>query len=287
MSFRPEDEQILTKEICQDIERVFADKLGFFEHQRVVGVHKNTNNVHLHIAYNLVHPEKFTVANPYFDDYKQADACRELEVKYGFQIDNRGERQEGKKKLVSRAASMEAQAGQESFQAFALEQKESLLQDIDKAKNWQDAHRCFAKFGMAIKPQGYGLAVVNQDGKKNEVIKASALDRSLSKSRLEKRFGSFVEPAAGKDTIPPKDKYARKAVQQPSTARNALYQEFLVEARQRQELIAAVKVENQQGIAGIKTRQSKEKAALNQKIMATQTQNYSAQADEREAAIRT
>ena len=53
VSFRPEDEARLTPEAFKAIEERFAAALGFSEHQRHCGIHKNTNNIHMHIAYNM------------------------------------------------------------------------------------------------------------------------------------------------------------------------------------------------------------------------------------------
>ena len=54
ISFRPEDEASLTPELFMTIERRFAAALGYEEHQRHCGVHKNTGNLHMHIAYNMI-----------------------------------------------------------------------------------------------------------------------------------------------------------------------------------------------------------------------------------------
>ena len=60
VSFRPEDESRLTPETFRSIEKRFAAVLGFAEHQRHCGVHRNTGNIHLHIAYNMIHPERLS-----------------------------------------------------------------------------------------------------------------------------------------------------------------------------------------------------------------------------------
>ena len=54
ISFRPEDEAKLTPEVFRAIEERFAATLGYTEHQRHCGVHKNTANLHMHIAYNMI-----------------------------------------------------------------------------------------------------------------------------------------------------------------------------------------------------------------------------------------
>ena len=83
ISFRPEDEAKLSPEIFREMELEFARALGFEEHQRHAGVHKNTANIHLHIAFNEIHPERLTRHEP-FRDYAARDRlCRQLEKRYG------------------------------------------------------------------------------------------------------------------------------------------------------------------------------------------------------------
>ena len=65
VSWRPEDKAKLGPEIFQEIEREFAAALGLADHQRQAGVHQNTDHIHLHVAYNLIHPEKFTRHSPF------------------------------------------------------------------------------------------------------------------------------------------------------------------------------------------------------------------------------
>ena len=82
ISFRPEDEAKLTSEIYKKIEEEFAQALGFEEHQRHCGVHQNTANIHMHVAYNMIHPEKLTRYEPFRDYWKRDKLCRDLEFKY-------------------------------------------------------------------------------------------------------------------------------------------------------------------------------------------------------------
>ena len=117
VSFRPEDEAWLTSELFKAIEERFAGALGYSEHQRHCGIHKNTANVHMHIAYNMVHPERHTRHEP-FRDYSIRDKlCRELEQEYGLTVDN-GKEQKQENGLSHKAATIEAQTGQESFESY-------------------------------------------------------------------------------------------------------------------------------------------------------------------------
>lgn len=54
ISFRLEDEAKLTPEVFRAVEERFAAALGYTDHQRHCGVHKNTANLHMHIAYNMI-----------------------------------------------------------------------------------------------------------------------------------------------------------------------------------------------------------------------------------------
>ena len=109
VSFRPEDEARLTPKTFKAIEERFAAALGFSEHQRHCGVHKNTNNIHLHIAYNMIHPEKLTRQAPYFDYQRLSETCRKLEQEYGLAVDN-GFDKARDNRLSQKAATLEAKS---------------------------------------------------------------------------------------------------------------------------------------------------------------------------------
>jgi len=242
VSFRPEDEAKLTPEAFQDIEQTMAEALGLSEHQRVCGVHKNTNNLHLHVAYNLIRPDQFTINEPYYDFFKLSKACRVMEEKFGLEIDNGVEVVKGKK-VNQRAAAMEAHSGEQSFQSFVLDRRDQILTEVTKAASWQEAHQILSGYGIGIKEQGNGLALVNLQGK--ETMKASALDRSLSKGKLVARFGKYVKPEPGQPT---QETYTRKPIQPRSPERDQLYKNYQAAI---QEKIAKVDAEKEYGQAEV------------------------------------
>jgi hypothetical protein len=202
ISFRPEDEAKLTPEIFREIEREFALALGFEEHQRHCGVHKNTGNIHMHIAYNMIHPEKLTHHDPYGDRRLRNRVCRELEKRYGLTCDQgRTEKDRQPLKIPrihEKAAAMEAHTGEQSFQSYAGEHKEALLRALEAAETWQALHEAFARYGMEIKTRGAGLVVKDRYGK--HAMKASELDRGFSLKKLEARFGAYA-PAQNPDAV--------------------------------------------------------------------------------------
>ncbi|WP_432737394.1 TraI/MobA(P) family conjugative relaxase [Maridesulfovibrio sp. FT414] len=192
VSFRPEDEAILTPEDFKEIELEFSRALGFEEHQRHCGVHKNTNNIHMHIAYNMIHPEKLTRYEPYRDFYKRDRLHRELEQKFGLKFDNGRQKEQEPKRTNDRAATYEAHSGQQSFDSYVKERKDFVLTSLDNARNWQEFHESLAQIGIEVRLRGNGCSI--KDRHSGTAIKASRLDRSFTKDRLEDRLGLYQEP---------------------------------------------------------------------------------------------
>lgn len=228
VSFRPDDESKLTEEIFKDIERSFAEALGFEEHQRHCGVHKNTANVHMHVAYNMIHPGKFTRHEPYRDYDKRDQVCRELEKKYGLAIDvqeqEATEEKPGPRAPVrgnDKARTVEAHTGQQSFDSYLKERKEVLLEELEKIKLWRDFHKLCARFGLTFSLRGNGCIFKDKHGK--HAAKASSVDRQFSKAAMEKRLGPFE--TAPEQTFEEKERYIAAPLQKGAD-RDGLYQEF-------------------------------------------------------------
>jgi hypothetical protein len=127
--------------------------VGMEGHQYVFGVHRDTRNIHLHIAVNRVSPVTFKAVYPDRDFYKLDRAMRELELRFGWQHDNgpyavferNGEqvidwRRELNTKgtMPTPAADMERHAGHESFFSYARgEPREAVINALkDKHLTW-------------------------------------------------------------------------------------------------------------------------------------------------------
>ncbi len=220
ISFTPEDENKLSSEDYQDIEKRFAEVLGLSEHQRHCGVHSNTDNTHMHIAYNLIHKDKLTRFEP-FRDYKARDIlCRQLEREYGLTIDNgRGTNDKGIS-LSDSSGTFEARTGIKSFEKYVLNRKEILLEALTKAQSWEDLHKSFQFYGIEIKPRGAGLVIKNMCGKQS--MKASSLDRQFSLKNLTDLFGEYT---ASKESSITHEKYAKDPLQNAKSS--PLWKEFV------------------------------------------------------------
>ncbi|MCG7556062.1 TraI/MobA(P) family conjugative relaxase [Pseudoalteromonas sp. Of11M-6] len=169
-------------DVLEDVEDVMCKALGFEEHQRVSVIHRDTENLHIHIAINKIHPEKLTLHEPYRDHYIRDITCAELEDKHGLEKDNH---KHTKSLGASKASDMERMSGMESMLSYI----KSLSSEIESVHSWGELHKYLASHGLKIKPKANGLVFSNSDD--SITVKASNVSREFSKSKLEERFGQF------------------------------------------------------------------------------------------------
>ena len=247
VSFRPEDEAKLTPEAFKAIEERFAAALGFSEHQRHCGIHKNTNNIHMHIAYSMIHPELHTRHEPFRDYATRDKLCRELECEYCLSVDN-GREQRRENALSQKAAAIEAQTGQESFEGYAKRHKDKILEALEQAQGWQTFHEGLKAYGLEIKPHGNGLIV--KDRHAEHAAKASAVDRTLSAKRLQERFGEF-QPYRSLRQIQEVSRYQAAPLHR-SPERGELFAKFETGIETRKSKLEAIKEREDARLAAIR-----------------------------------
>lgn len=282
VSFRPEDEAKLTSEACKAIEERFATVLGYSEHQRHCGIHKNTNNIHMHIAYNMIHPERLTRHEP-FRDYKARDKlCRELEQEYGIMVDN-GREQARENALTSKAATIEAQTGQESFESYAKRHKAEILKTLEHAKDWQALHEGLKAFGLGVKPHTNGLVIHDLHGKQaNHALKASAVDRSFSAKCLQDRFGEY-RPYRNLRQVQEVSRYQAAPLHR-SPERGQLSAKYKAGIETRKTKLEAIKIEEDKQLSAIRQQWTAKRQGIEQMNIAKRNrQNLLALAKKREA----
>ena len=109
------------------IEERFCKELGYAEHQRVSVVHHDTDNVHIHVAINKIHPRTFTLHNPGYDYKTRSKLCGLLERELGLAQDNH---QRGQ----IRGNDVMPKSGQESFQAWLQRHAQGFID----ATSWEE-----------------------------------------------------------------------------------------------------------------------------------------------------
>jgi hypothetical protein len=189
ISFPAQDKP--TAEQLASVERRFCEALGYGEHQRISAVHHDTDNIHIHVAINKIHPTRLTIHTPKRDFRTLGETCAALETEFGFTpVNHRTRKRAGE----SRATDMEMAAGIESLIGWV---RRTCADQIHQAQSWHELHSVMSAHGLQLHARGNGLVITAENG---VTIKASSVARSLSKSALEKRLGSF-EPGPGEDAV--------------------------------------------------------------------------------------
>jgi hypothetical protein len=181
ISFR--DGENPDQKVLKAIEARICEELGFGKHQRISAVHHDTDNMHIHVAINKIHPTRFTIHEPYYDYKILGRLCEKLEIEYGLERDNHKSQ---KQCAENRAQDLERHTGVESLLGFI---KRECLSKLKLASTWIELHKILNENGLEIKEQGNGLIVADQQS--NLMVKASSIDRDFSKGKLEVRFGKF------------------------------------------------------------------------------------------------
>lgn len=72
------------------IEDELCKAIGYEHHQRISAIHIDTDNLHVHVAINKVHPTGFQNIEPFYDKMKLMETCERLELELGLTRTNHG-----------------------------------------------------------------------------------------------------------------------------------------------------------------------------------------------------
>ncbi|PTQ79411.1 relaxase/mobilization nuclease-like protein [Nitrosospira multiformis] len=231
-------------ETLRSIEDEVCVALGFGEHQRVSAVHTDTDNLHIHVGINKIHPKTLAIHNPYCDYKALGAVCERLEHVHGLMHTNHQTIAPGAR---NRALDVEYLAGVESLLGWI---RRECLEELRQAQSWGELHDTLGRNGLALQERGNGLVVRDEEGR---MVKASSIARDLSKAQLEKRFGPFDATAArlqanrGQKGQVQKVEKVDRAYQPRPIARDsgtdALYQRYLSEQARRRSARAQMRQE--------------------------------------------
>jgi hypothetical protein len=172
------------EDISPDVLRALEDELckglGYESHQRISVVHRDTDNLHVHVAINKIHPQTHNLIEPYYDHKKLGEICTRLEATYGLERDNHAP-----SKAPNKADDLAAKSGMETFADWL---KQTSYPGCAIASTWSELHAHLSHQGVSLQKRGAGLVFVNDDGL---AVKASSVSRDLSLKALEGRLGTF------------------------------------------------------------------------------------------------
>jgi len=189
ISFAPGEN--LSEQSLRDIEERVASSIGFKEHQRISVVHHDTDNLHIHVAINKIHPQTFNMIEPYRAYKTFAEVASSLEIELDLQITNHQTRKNRSENL---ADDMEHHSGIESLINWM---KRHCKEKIEAANSWMEIHGILAEHGLMVRIKANGFVLSNVEGL---TVKASSISRAFSKQNLESRLGSFV-PSLSEDGV--------------------------------------------------------------------------------------
>ncbi len=209
------------QETLAAIEDRITARIGFGEHQRISALHTDTNNWHLHVAINKVHPGTFRNVEPYYDKFKMLEACRELEKEFGLLPDNGV--QPNKPTPMNPAKDKEAHTGIKSLVSWIREKAVTEIKEILAGDNpsWPELHKVLNRYGLTIRPRGAGFVI--QDIGSGLTVKASSVDRAFSKKKIENILGGYQ---GSKVIHTAKEQYKEEPVQAATPARDRLWQQY-------------------------------------------------------------
>jgi hypothetical protein len=193
-----ENEQPVAAQVDELVD-IFLREMGLEGCQTMYGLHYNTENYHVHIAVNRMHPVTMKVIDPNngFDIEAAHKILALVEHRQGwtpeanarYVVNERGEvvRRKGKigPKPKAPALDFEAATGAKSAQRIAQERGHTLIKN---AQSWLELHEKLAAAGLRFEQKGSGAIIFVGE----VAVKASSVDRAFSMGKLCKRLGEFV-----------------------------------------------------------------------------------------------
>ena len=188
-----EGEKLPNKETLRAIESDLLKAIGMEHHHRLSVLHTNTNNPHIHIAVNRLDPQTYKRIDPAWSIKKLQKAAEEIEERYRLKYDNHIDK--NRRHITGKTKSKDAEihSGVKNLSTWI---KEEVLEDLQKVikddkDTFEDLQKVLAEANLELKPRGNGVVIAHKSRKL--FVKSSSIHRSLSKARLEKRFGKALE----------------------------------------------------------------------------------------------
>lgn len=203
-------------------------QLGLESHQYVTAIHRDTDNVHAHVAVNRVNPLTYKAVNMWKDVEVLQKSMRILERHYGFQVDNGPWQLNADNHLVrpglrypsapQGAAKRQIFSNQESLFHYAVETvRDEINESIKSDKlSWEFVHLLLHEKGLGLREKGDGLVIYDYLRPADIEVKASSIHPSLTKARMASKHGAYQGPPRFESEDPLEASYAILKAYQPA-----------------------------------------------------------------------
>lgn len=226
ISWREEDK--LTDAQAFNSAHYALKQLGLESHQYVTAIHRDTDNVHAHVAVNRVNPLTYKAVNMWKDVEVLQKSMRILERHYGFQVDNGPWQLNADNHLVrpglrypsapQGAAKRQIFSNQESLFHYAVETvRDEINESIRSDKlSWEFVHLLLHEKGLGLREKGDGLVIYDYLRPADIEVKASSIHPSLTKARMASKHGAYQGPPRFESEDPLEASYAILKAYQPA-----------------------------------------------------------------------
>ena len=196
-----------TQAQCNEAVEILKQHLGMSsDHLAVFALHRNTENYHLHVVLNRVHPDTLRVEDKGWCIDKAHKAIAEIIHAQGWEAERNARYLADRNGQVTRASGVrepqprskardhENATGEKSCERIAMEKAAPILLN---AQSWAQVHEGLAQVNMRYERKGSGAMLWVGD----QPLKASCIGREFSRSRMEERLGEF-QPDSRANSVP-------------------------------------------------------------------------------------
>jgi hypothetical protein len=192
-----------TQAQCNEAVAILKRHLGMSSDQLAVfALHRNTENYHLHVVLNRVHPDTLRVEDKGWCIDKAHRAIAEIVHAQGWEAERNARYIADRSGQVTRTSSArephprskardhENATGEKSCERIAQERAAPILRD---AESWAQVHVELAQVDMRYELKGCGAMLWVGE----QPLKASCIGREFSRARMEERLGEFQPDSRG------------------------------------------------------------------------------------------
>lgn len=237
-------------------------RLGMSDHQFVAAIHTDTDNLHVHVAVNRVHPETGYLNWLSYSQEKLHKACRELELKHGFSPDNGCYVIAPDNRIIRRTSverdrqSAWTRGRNQSLKEYIADTAIAGLRE-SPVTDWYSLHHRFAKEGLFLSADNGELKVKDGWNSERPGVTLSTFGHAFDTDKLIRKMGEFIPPAQDIFAqVPAVGRYEPDKVIVPSRPERMTERESLSDyaiARLRAPLIALDQDPSQRTIQSVHT----------------------------------